>query len=176
MALGVPMGPLWGKLQKGESVKTPPENIVQPSQVLGPARRGRHIAFVVDTRPAPGIYSLCKKADLAFLEGMFLTEHSEHAEAKGHMTVRQAARIARKSEAARAVLVHISPRYENSESANSKKRHARNFTRSQSEETWISSRSVFPKKAVLDRVAAFAMRKKKALPGWRAFFYCGLEI
>ena len=113
-ALGVPMGPLWGKLQRGESVNTP-EKSVQPSEVLGPARRGRHIAFVVDTRPAPGVYSLCEKADLAFLEGMFLTEHSEHADVKGHMTVVEAARIARKSGVARAVLVHISPRYENSE-------------------------------------------------------------
>jgi ribonuclease Z len=115
LALGVPMGPLWGKLQKGESVKTPSEKIVQPSEVLGAARRGRHIAFVVDTRPAPGVYSLSKKADVAFLEGMFLGEHSEHANLKGHMTVGEAARIARKSGAARAVLVHISPRYENSE-------------------------------------------------------------
>ena len=113
-ALGVPVGPLWGKLQKGESVNTP-KKTVQPSEVLGPARRGRHIAFVVDTRPAPGVYSLCEKADLAFLEGMFLPEHSEHADVKGHMTVAEAARIARKSSAARAVLVHISPRYENSE-------------------------------------------------------------
>ena len=114
-SLGVPMGPLWGKLQKGESVKTASDKAVQPSEVLGPARRGRHIAFVVDTRPAPGVYSLCKKADLAFLEGMFLTEHSEHAHVKGHMTVAEAAGIARKSGAARAILVHISPRYENNE-------------------------------------------------------------
>ncbi|MGA2400467.1 MAG: ribonuclease Z [Syntrophobacteraceae bacterium] len=114
-AMGVPMGPLWGKLQSGESVNTPSQKTVQPSQVLGPARRGRHIAFAVDTRPAPGVYSLCRKADLAFLEGMFLTEHSEHADVKGHMTVAEAARIARKSGAAKAVLVHISPRYENSE-------------------------------------------------------------
>jgi len=114
-SLGVPMGPLWGKLQKGETVKTPSARTVQPCEVLGPARRGRHIAFVVDTRPAPGVYALCKKADLAFLEGMFLTEHSEHADVKGHMTVAEAAGIARKSGAARAVLVHISPRYENSE-------------------------------------------------------------
>ncbi|MFZ0932123.1 MAG: MBL fold metallo-hydrolase [Syntrophobacteraceae bacterium] len=96
-------------------MKTASAKTVQPSDVLGPARRGRHIAFVVDTRPAPGVYSLCKKADLAFLEGMFLSEHSEHADVKGHMTVAEAAGIARKSGAARAVLVHISPRYENSE-------------------------------------------------------------
>jgi ribonuclease Z len=114
-SLEVPMGPLWGKLQKGEAVKTPSGKTVEPSKVLGPARRGRHIAFIVDTRPAPGVYSLCKKADLAFLEGMFISEHSEHADLKGHMTAAEAARIARKAGAARAVLVHISPRYENSE-------------------------------------------------------------
>jgi len=113
--LGVPKGPLWGKLQKGESVRTSADRIIQPSDVLGLARRGRHIAFVVDTRPAPGVYSLCKNADMAFLEGMFLTEHSDHADMKGHMTVVEAARIAKKSGAARAVLLHISPRYENSE-------------------------------------------------------------
>ena len=112
--LGVPMGPLWGKLQKGETVKTPSNRTVEPSEVLGPARRGRHVAFVVDTRPAPGVYSLCKQADLAFLEGMFLSEHAEHAEQKGHMTAVEAGAVARKSGASRAVLTHISPRYENS--------------------------------------------------------------
>ena len=64
-ALGVPKGPLWGKLQKGESVNTP-EKTVQPSEVPGPARRGGHIAFAVDTRPSPGVYSLCRKAEPGF--------------------------------------------------------------------------------------------------------------
>lgn len=114
-ALGVPMGPLWGNLQKGQTVTTPSGRTVAPHQVLGPARRGRHIAFVVDTRSAPGVYSLCRQVDLAFMEGMFLTEHSEHADQKGHMTVAEAARIAKKSRASQAILVHISPRYENSE-------------------------------------------------------------
>jgi ribonuclease Z len=53
--------------------------------------------------------------DLAFLEGMFVSAHSDHADQKGHMTVAEAAKIARKAGAARAVIVHISPRYENSE-------------------------------------------------------------
>jgi ribonuclease Z len=114
-ALGIPAGPLWGKLQRGETVETPSGRTVEPRQVLGQPRRGRHIAFVVDTRPAPGVYSLCKQADLAFLEGMFLPEHSEHADMKGHMTVTEAAKIARKSGVSRAILLHISPRYENSD-------------------------------------------------------------
>jgi ribonuclease Z len=113
--LEVPMGPLWSKLQRGENVQTPSGNTVEPSEVLGPARKGRHIAYVVDTRPARGVYSLCRNADLAFLEGMFISEHAEHADVKGHMTVTESARIAKKAGVAKAVLVHISPRYENNE-------------------------------------------------------------
>jgi ribonuclease Z len=114
-ALEIPKGPLWGRLQGGERITTPSGTEVLPSDVLGPPRRGRRIAYVVDTRPAPGAYSLCRNADLAFLEGMFLTEHSEHAEVKGHLTVSEAAGIAKESHVERAVLIHISPRYENSE-------------------------------------------------------------
>jgi len=114
-SLGVPMGPLWGKLQKGENVNTPTGGTVRPTDVLGPPRKGRHIAFIVDTRPTPSVYSLCKNTDLAFLEGMFISEHSNHADLKGHMTAAEAARIAKEAGAARAVLIHISPRYENSE-------------------------------------------------------------
>ena len=113
--LGVPMGPLWGKLQNGQSVATPDGSTIRPEQVLGSPRKGRHIAYVVDTRPAPGVFSLCRDADIAFLEGMFLSQHSEHADEKGHLTVTEAAEIAKISEPSRLVLVHISPRYEKSE-------------------------------------------------------------
>lgn len=114
-ARSVPRGPLWGSLQRGESVTASTGRTVRPEEVLGPSRRGRHVAYVVDTRPVASIYSLCKDADLAFLEGMFLARHSEHAEVKGHLSVTEAAGIAKRSGAARAVLVHISPRYENSD-------------------------------------------------------------
>ncbi|MDR3568943.1 MAG: ribonuclease Z [Syntrophobacteraceae bacterium] len=113
--LGVERGPLWGRLQRGQSVTTPSQRTVEPSEVLGPPRRGRHVAFVVDTRPAPGVYALCREADLAFLEGMFLAEHGQHAEKKGHMTAVEAAAVARRAQVERVVLTHISPRYENFE-------------------------------------------------------------
>ena len=110
-ALGIPQGPLWGKLQKGESVRTVEGQTVTPEQVLGPARPGRRLAYVVDTLPTKGIYRLCKDADMAFMEGMFLPEDALHAEAKGHMTVTDAARIAGRAGVRRTVLTHISPRY-----------------------------------------------------------------
>ena len=84
---------------------------VSADQVLGPPRPGRKICYAVDTQPNKTLYRLCKDVDLAFLDGMFLPEHQEEADSKGHMTVDDAARVAARAGARRAVLVHISPRY-----------------------------------------------------------------
>jgi ribonuclease Z len=112
-SLGIPKGALWGKLQQGEFVTLEDGRQISPEQVLGKARRGRHVAFVVDTKPAKNIYRLCQESDIAFVEGMFLPEDAGHAEAKEHLTVEDAARIAARAGVRRAVLVHISPRYTN---------------------------------------------------------------
>jgi ribonuclease Z len=109
-ALKIPPGPLWGKLQKGEGV-TLGGVTISPEQVVGPPRPGRSICYAVDTRPNKVLYQMCKNVDMAFLDGMFLPEHSEEAESKLHMTVDEAARVAARAGARHAVLVHISPRY-----------------------------------------------------------------
>jgi len=109
--LGIPPGPLWGRLQRGETVKLDNGVTVSPDQVLGPPRPGRKVCYAVDTKPNKTLYRLCQDVDLAFLDGMFLPEHQEEADAKGHMTVDDAARVAQRAGAQRAILVHISPRY-----------------------------------------------------------------
>ena len=114
-ALGVHKGPLWGELQQGQSVKLEDGSEIGPEQVLGEARRGRHLAYVVDTRPCKNVYRLCQDVDMAFVEGMFLPGDAQHAEAKGHLTVDDAARIAARAGVSRAVLIHISPRYDSEE-------------------------------------------------------------
>ncbi len=111
--LGISPGPLFGKLQGGETVTLPDGRTIAPGQVLGTPRPGRHICFAVDTRPTKGLYGLCKDVDVAFLDGMFLPEQEEEAKEKGHMTVDDAARVASRAGARRAILVHISPRYDN---------------------------------------------------------------
>jgi ribonuclease Z len=111
-ALGIAEGPLWGKLQHGEAITLGDGTKVSAEQVLGPPRPGRSICYTVDTRPTKSIYSLCDRVDLAFLDGMFLPEHEDEAETKGHMTVDDAARVASRAGALRAILVHTSPRYQ----------------------------------------------------------------
>jgi ribonuclease Z len=110
--LGVPRGPLWGRLQKYEKVVLENGTEISPEQVMDPPRRGRHVAYVVDTRPTGSIRLLCREVDIAFIEGMFLPEHADQAEAKAHMTILEAAALARMSKVRRAVLTHISPRYD----------------------------------------------------------------
>jgi ribonuclease Z len=114
-SLEVPKGSLWGRLQRGESITLEDGREISPEQVLGEPRRGRQVAYVVDTRPSKGVYRLCQDADIAFMEGMFLPEHAVHAEAKAHLTVVDAARIAGRAGVRRVVLVHVSPRYNNDE-------------------------------------------------------------
>ncbi len=115
LAAGVPEGPLWGKLQAGNPVVLDNGKKVFPSDVLGPPRRGRSMAYVVDTRPCKNMDGLTKDADIAFIEGMFLPEHLETAQEKGHMTVDEAALHGSRNGVKKLVLVHISPRYNDSQ-------------------------------------------------------------
>jgi ribonuclease Z len=113
--LGVPAGPLYGRLQRGETVTTPAGETVTPEQVLGPTRRGRQVALVTDTVRTPRLQPLLHDVDLAFVESMFLPEHADEAAEKRHMTAEQAVDAAREAGVRRLVLLHISPRYDNRE-------------------------------------------------------------
>jgi len=111
IALGVPRGPLWSKLQGGEEVSLPGGGVVRPSQVMGGERKGRKFCFATDTVAAPGLAEFARNSDLFICEGMFAEELAETAAEKKHLTAAQAARIARESGAKRLGLIHYSPRY-----------------------------------------------------------------
>ena len=109
--LGIPEGPLFGKLQRGESVSAPDGTVVHPEMVMGPPRSGRKFVYVTDTRPCPAVVSLAEDADLLIHEGMFANDMEEEAHRKAHSTVTQAAQIAKAARVRKLVLTHISPRY-----------------------------------------------------------------
>lgn len=102
--LGIPME-LWSKLQKGEAAGG-----FRPEDVMGPLRRGLKVLYATDTRPVPSLVRLGLNADLMVLEGMFgQPEKAERARSSGHMTMQQAAQIAKAAGAARLWLTHFSP-------------------------------------------------------------------
>jgi len=109
--LGLPPGPLYGQLQRGQAVQAPDGSNVDPSQVLGAPRPGRAVCLCTDTAACPNLYRLLDGADLAFVEGMFLQEHRELGVERMHLTAAEAGRIVARAGPRQAVLVHISPRY-----------------------------------------------------------------
>ena len=111
LTLGVPKGPLWSRLQRGEDVKLPDGRIVKPSDVLGPPRRGRKIVYVGDTRPSNSIIEFASEADVLIHEATFADDLAERAEEEMHSTPSGAALIAREAKVKLLVLTHISARY-----------------------------------------------------------------
>jgi ribonuclease Z len=110
-ALGVPEGPLFGRLQRGEAVELPDGSSIRPEQVLGAPRPGARIAYCTDTRPCPAAVALGREADLLIYEGTFAADMADEAARKGHSTVVEAAQIAVAASARRLAITHISPRY-----------------------------------------------------------------
>ncbi len=112
--LKVPQGPLWGKLQKGDSVLNSDGIEIKSEQVLGKARHGRKFSFVTDTLYLPSIAKEVYKSDLLICEGMFSEDCADQAKEKKHMTAKQCATIARDSQSKRMAMIHYSPRYNDS--------------------------------------------------------------
>jgi ribonuclease Z len=104
--LGVPFGPDFGRLQRGETV-----NGVRPEQVIGPERPGRRIVLSGDTAPCDMVRVHAERADVLVHEATFTEEERERAIETGHSTARQAAEIAREADVRLLALTHVSTRY-----------------------------------------------------------------
>jgi ribonuclease Z len=110
-ALGVPEGPLWGKIHKGENVELPDGRVVSPADLVGAPRPGRRVVYSGDTRPCATLIEAARGADLLVHEATFAGEEQERAKETGHSTAAEAAAVAREAGVRRLVLTHISPRY-----------------------------------------------------------------
>ena len=109
--LGIPEGPLWGRIQRGESISLPEGRTIGSEELVGPPRPGRTLVYSGDTRPHPRLIELAHNADLLVHEATFGEDERERAAETGHSTARQAAEIARMAKVRRLVLTHISARY-----------------------------------------------------------------
>jgi len=111
LELGVPEGPLWGRLHKGHTVTLGDGRTVSPEELVGPSRPGRTVVYSGDTRPYLAVFEAAKGADLLIHEATFGEEEASRAIETGHSTAAEAARIALDAGVRRLVLTHISPRY-----------------------------------------------------------------
>jgi ribonuclease Z len=109
-ALGIPPGPLYSKLVRGEAVEINGK-VITPDMVVGPKRKGRKIVYTGDTRPTDRIVEIAKDADLLIHDSSFTSDLMDWAIQTKHSTAREAAEVAKKANVRQLVLTHISARY-----------------------------------------------------------------
>jgi len=107
-ALGV-SGPDIGRLQTAGSLDVGGRTVHLGE--VSAHRPGQSFAFVMDTRWCDAAVELAKGVDLLVCESTYLSADEHLATAYGHMTARQAGRLAALAGARRLVLTHFSRRY-----------------------------------------------------------------
>ena len=116
VSLGVPPGPLFGRLQRGQSIEIDGRRI-EPHQVMGPARPGRKVVYTGDTRPCVSVEAASQGADLLIHDCSLGSDMADWARETKHSTAAEAAETARRAGVAALVLTHISSRYSEDTSA-----------------------------------------------------------
>lgn len=108
--LGIPEGPLFRRLQKGENVTVKGRRIT-PDMVLGRPRKGKKIVYIPDTKPSEAIADFAKGSNVLIHDATADSSLEKKANKYGHSSARQAAVTAEKAGVKLLFLTHISPRY-----------------------------------------------------------------
>ncbi len=112
IAIGIPEGPLWSRLQKGEAIEFNSKKIL-PSQVLDltKGQKGKKISIVFDTRPSKSYYTEIKDSDILIHESTFSHEMLVRAKKTKHTTAQEAGLLARETNCKKLILTHLSARH-----------------------------------------------------------------
>ncbi|MGI9044334.1 MAG: MBL fold metallo-hydrolase, partial [Gemmatimonadaceae bacterium] len=92
--MGIPEGPAWGKLHRGQPATLDDGRVVEAADLVGPPRAGRKIVFTGDSRPCESTATIAEGADLLIHEATFADDEQPRAFETGHATAREAAEVA----------------------------------------------------------------------------------
>tara|TARA_Y100000294_G_C8550525_1_gene335086 strand:+ start:111 stop:1001 length:891 start_codon:yes stop_codon:yes gene_type:complete len=109
--LKIPQGPLLGKLQAGKNIKWKNKKI--PLNKATKVMKGKKITIISDTVPCKGANILAKNSDILICEATYSSDLESKGEKYGHMTSKQAAELANRSNTEQLILTHFSARYKN---------------------------------------------------------------
>jgi ribonuclease Z len=109
--MGIPEGPLWGRLHRGETIELSDGRRVDATMLVGAPRAGRRVVISGDTRPTDALRAMAANADILVHEATFGDDEAARAVETGHSTAREAAEIARDAGVRRLLLTHFSARY-----------------------------------------------------------------
>ena len=109
-ALGIPSGPLYGKLKRGETIVFDGQEI-NGQAFVGERKPGRIVTILGDTRKTKNSVTLARRADVLVHESTFNKHEAKMAKAYFHSTSQQAAEVAKEAQVKQLILTHISARY-----------------------------------------------------------------
>jgi ribonuclease Z len=110
--LGIPRGPLYGKLQHGESIKLDDGRLITPDMVLGEARQGKSVVYCLDTQFSERSIQLADRCTALIHETTFGPDAVDMARERKHSTMEDAARVAKEAKAEHLIATHFSSRYD----------------------------------------------------------------
>ncbi len=109
--LGIPSGPLYGKLKQGETVTLEDGRIIKGAELCGADEVGRHLVYCTDTIFYDGSVELAKTADVLIHEATFAHQDAGMAFESLHSTSTMAAQVALAAQVKQLIMTHFSPRY-----------------------------------------------------------------
>jgi ribonuclease Z len=107
--LGIPEGPLMGKLQQGEAI-THKGKRIEAEEVTYKVH-GRIFAYIPDTVMCDNCLKIAENADVLVCESTYKEHEEDKATEYMHLTSKQAALIAHQSNVKKLYLTHFSQRY-----------------------------------------------------------------
>ncbi|MBG9983192.1 ribonuclease Z [Aerococcaceae bacterium DSM 111020] len=110
-AYNIPNGPIFGQLKRGETVILADGTELDGADFIGPAKRGRIVTILGDTRPNENIQRLAQDADVLVHEGTHASNEAKMANKYYHSTIAQAAEAAKRANVGQLLINHISARY-----------------------------------------------------------------
>ena len=110
--LGIPRGPLYRKLQHGESISLDDGRMITPDMVLGEAREGKSVVYCLDTQFSERSIQLADRCTALIHETTFGPDAVDMARERKHSTMEDAARVAKEAKAEHLIATHFSSRYD----------------------------------------------------------------
>ena len=110
-AIGVPFGPVFGRLKRGEVVTLEDGRVIDGKDYVSEDIKGRVVVICGDTRFTPKSITLAQNANVLVHEATYEADKEKTARQHFHSTSKQAATIALEANVQQLYLTHISARY-----------------------------------------------------------------
>lgn len=110
-ALGIPPGPIYGRLKQGEVVTLADGRRINGAELCGPPLPGRKLVYCTDTIFCENAVDLADGADVLIHEATFSHQDAEMAYQRLHSTSTMAAQVALAAQVKQLIMTHFSPRY-----------------------------------------------------------------